>query len=89
MVGGMIAARWMIASGATSETSCAVRSALVRSAHWTVTPGGSVSAALRLEGVSRSATTVRRPSSANLRTVAEPTSPKPPVTSTGPVIYLT
>src|SRR5205823_4458045 len=54
----------------------------VRSAHRASTPAGSFVAALRLPSVSRSATTTWRPSSDRRRTVADPTRPKPPVTST-------
>src|ERR1700757_3236228 len=80
----MTAARWTTASGPTSETRRCTCSGSVRSAQRNSTPPGSFLAAFRLAGVSRSVATTRRPSSANLRTVAEPTRPKPPVTRTVP-----
>src|SRR6185312_6534 len=80
----MTAARWTITSGAISETRRCTCSESVRSAHRNSTPRGSFSAAFRLAGVSRSVATTRRPSSASLRTVAEPTRPKAPVMRTVP-----
>src|SRR6201993_5027940 len=80
----MTAARWTITSGATSETRRCTCSESVRSAHRNSTPSGSFLALFRLTGVSRSVATTRRPSSASLRTAAEPTRPKPPVMRTVP-----
>src|SRR6185312_14803183 len=78
----MTAARWTITSGAISETRRCTCSESVRSAHRNSTPLGSFAAAFLLAAVSRSVATTRRPSSASLRTVADPTRPKPPVTRT-------
>src|ERR1700742_4439736 len=84
----MIAARWMIASGATSATSRSAWVRSVRTAHRASAPLGSFAAALRLTGASRSVATTWRPSSVSRLTVADPTRPKPPVTSTVPDITL-
>src|SRR6201993_2438338 len=80
----MTAARWTITSGPMSETRRRTCSGSVRSAHRNSTPSGSFLAPFRLAVVSRSVATTRRPSSASLRTVAEPTRPKAPVMRTVP-----
>ncbi len=48
--GGMTAARWMIAAGASSSRSAPTAAGSVRSAQRTVTPTGRDSAAFRLAG---------------------------------------
>src|ERR1700687_571323 len=83
----MIAARCTIAAGDTSGTSASTAARSVRSAHRTSTPS-SLDAALRLAGTSRSVATTWRPSASSRRTVAEPTRPNAPVTSTAPDMSL-
>ena len=78
----------MIDAGATELIRVPTAFGSVRSVHRTVTPRGNAAAALRLAGVSRSVATTWRPAAARCLTVALPTNPNAPVTSTASDIDL-
>lgn len=79
-----MAAKWIMAVGATAASKASTSVGDVRSAHRTSTPGRAVNACarLRFEGTPRSVATTRRPWPANSATTAEPTRPNAPVTRT-------